>query len=248
MKRLEVTSDIADVQVRAAGDGPEHFTIRGHAAVFGRLSENLGGFRERIAPGAFTRALDRTPDVRLLIDHSPSSVLARTTNGTLELREDPQGLHVWARIRSDLPEAAGLRARLDSGLIDQMSFAFTVDPDNDVRSGEDENGVPIYEVREVRDMFDVSTVTYGAYPQTDVSLVRMRMLTEHTLNEIRAAEGLAPLTVSEIARGVYLERQREDDTAAPEAPAVEAGPDREFITRRRKAIIRVQTRLLETRR
>jgi HK97 family phage prohead protease len=227
VKRLEITPEISDLQVRAAGDGPEHFTIRGHAAVFGRLSENLGGFRERIAQGAFRKVLDQNPDVRLLIDHEPSSVLARTTNGTLELREDPQGLHVWARIRSDLPEAAGLRARLDSGLVDQMSFAFMVDSENDVRSGEDEDGVPIYEVREASELFDVSTVTYGAYPQTDVSLVRMRMLDE-----------------PEKAARARDDEQRADDTAEPDvAPAVEAQPDREFLLRHRKSVNVVRARL-----
>ena len=228
MKRLEITPEICDLQVRAAGDGPDHFTIRGHAAVFGRLSENLGGFRERIAPGAFRNVLDKNPDVRLLVDHDPSTVLARTTNGTLELREDPQGLHIWARIRSDLPEAPGLRARLDSGLVDQMSFAFMVDKENDVRSGEDENGVPIFEVREASELFDVSTVTYGAYPQTDVSLVRMRMLDEPKIARAQADQP----------------GRREDDTAAAE-PAVEATPDRELI--RKRLALRKKARLLVVR-
>lgn len=237
MKRLEITPEITDLQVRAAGDGPEHFTIRGHAAVFNRLSENLGGFRERIAPGAFTRVLDSAPDVRLLIDHDPSTVLARTTNGTLELREDPQGLHIWARIRSDLPEAPGLRARLETGLIDQMSFAFSVDKDNDVRSGEDDDGVPIYEVREASALYDVSPVTYGAYPQTDVSLVRMRMLDEPDKAARRldgdgrdhdtAVGGLTPNEIREM-EGL---------------PAVEAAPDREFLLRKRKSLMGIRARL-----
>jgi HK97 family phage prohead protease len=127
MKRLEITQEISDLQVRAAGDGPGHFTMRGHAAVFGRLSENLGGFRERIAPGAFSGVLERSPDVRLLVDHQPSSVMARTTNKTLELREDPHGLHAWARIPSDLSSAQDLRVRMETGLVNQMSFAFTID-------------------------------------------------------------------------------------------------------------------------
>jgi len=229
VKRLEITPEITGLEVRAAGDGPEHFTIRGHAAVFNRLSENLGGFRERIAPGAFSKVLDSTPDVRLLIDHDPSTVLARTTNGTLELREDPQGLHIWARIRSDLPEAPGLRARLETGLIDQMSFAFSVTKDNDVRSGEDEDGVPIYEVREAKALFDVSPVTYGAYPQTDISLVRMRMLDEP----------------QEIARDLADRSDRRENDTAAEEPAVVVVPDRELI--RKRLALRKKARLLVVR-
>ena len=229
MKRLEITPELTGLEVRAAGDGPEHFTIRGHAAVFNRLSENLGGFRERIMPGAFQRVLDSSPDVRLLIDHDPSTVLARTTNGTLELREDPQVLHIWARIRSDLPEAPGLRARLETGLIDQMSFAFSVDKENDVRNGEDEAGVPIYEVREASNLYDVSPVTYGAYPQTDISLVRMRMLDEPQV----------------IARDLADRPDRRENSTAEEVPAAVVIPDRELI--RKRIALRKKARLLAVR-
>ena len=97
-------------------------TLRGHAAVFGVISEDLGGFRERIMPGAFADVLD--DDVRLLVDHEPPP-LARTKAGTLRLREDERGL----AFEADLPEttaARDLRESVARGDVDGASFRFVV--------------------------------------------------------------------------------------------------------------------------
>lgn len=230
MKRLELTTTITDINVRQSGDGSDTFTVRGHAAVFGRLSENLGGFRERIAPGAFSRILDSAPDVRLLFNHD-GLPLARTTAQTLELREDPQGLHVWARLDARRTDAADLRYALERGDVSQMSFAFRVSPEHDVRDGEDDEGTPIYEVREVSDLLDASIVSYPAYPQTDVSLVRMRMLDEP----------------QEIARHRQDADGERENSPATDTLAAEDMQDREFEFRRRKTASVTRARLLVAR-
>lgn len=66
----------------------------GYAAVFDSPSHDLGGFREIVKPGAFTRSLTEFPDVLALVEHNPAFVLGRTTNGTLRIIQDTRGLRV----------------------------------------------------------------------------------------------------------------------------------------------------------
>ena len=85
------TVDVNVEQMRTEGN-----TVHGHASVFNVLSEDLGGFRERIAPGAFTGVLDA--DVRLLVNHDPDRILARTKSGTLRMSQDDTGLAFEAEL------------------------------------------------------------------------------------------------------------------------------------------------------
>ena len=85
----------ADLEIRADGDG---MTFHGYAAVFNSLSEDLGGFRERIEPGAFSRTLKRDRNIRMFLNHNMDSLLATTQAGTLTLAEDDKGLLVSASL------------------------------------------------------------------------------------------------------------------------------------------------------
>jgi len=137
----------------------EPSTIVGYAAVFNQWSEDLGGFREMILPGAFTETL--THDVRALINHDANMVLGRTRSGTLELSEDEIGL----RIKIALPNtqyAKDLIEAMKRGDVDQMSFGFSVGQDN----WYEEDGQMKREIIKVDRLYDVSVVTFPAYPQT----------------------------------------------------------------------------------
>lgn len=143
-------------------DDDEAVKITGHAAVFNKLSEDLGGFREKIAPGAFKDALDA--DVRALWNHDRSVVLGRTKSGTLRLKEDKVGLQVEID-PPDTQAARDLITLMERGDVDQMSFGFrTVD---DV--WEKVDGENIRTLKKV-ELIDVSPVTFPAYPQTDVAV------------------------------------------------------------------------------
>ena len=180
------------LEVRA---GKGHSMIAGHAAVFNSLSEDLGGYREQIAPGAFAAALGG--DVRCLFNHDPNLLLGRTLSGTLRLAEDKIGL----AIECDLPDTAQARDLMElmkRGDITQMSFGFRVL--NDVWAMADGN--PIRTLQAV-ELFDVSPVTFPAYPQTDVG---MRGLAEIL------AEGRAKLDAPAIqgAHDLALRRKKLD--------------------------------------
>jgi len=148
--------------IRAAGDGPTK--INGHAAKFDVLSEDLGGFRERIAPGAFAQTI-KSGDVRALFNHDSNIVLGRNKAGTLRLSEDSAGLS----FEIDAPQTQLVRdmvlAPIERGDVSQCSFGFYTQQDKWAkRDGEWER--TLLEV----ELFDVSPVTYPAYPSTDVAV------------------------------------------------------------------------------
>lgn len=170
------TFPIDVVEWRQAENGrSEDFTLRGHAAVFNSLSDDLGGFREVLEPGAFRAALEKQPDVRLLFGHNGDTLipLARTKSGTLEIREDDTGLHVWARV-APTSFARDMRIAMERGDLDQMSFAFTLQEGGDDWENTDTGVIRTIRRDGIRDIFDVSVVTYPAYPETDVAMRELR--------------------------------------------------------------------------
>ena len=144
-------------------------TVSGYAAVFDSASEDLGGFVEEIKQGAFRKVLRSKPDVRFLLNHD-GLPLARTTNGTLSLREDPKGLHVEAQL-SDTQVSRDLAAAIERGDIDQMSFMFRVDVDGREWFFPEDPEEPARRViYEMSELFDVSAVTFPAYPATEIGV------------------------------------------------------------------------------
>jgi HK97 family phage prohead protease len=148
----------SNMEVRASEDGTK---LVGYAAVFDSPSEPLP-WTEFVKRGAFTKTLNDGADVRLLIDHE-GVPLARTTSGTLMLKEDDRGLLVESDLDPTNPDAARLISALRRGDISQMSFAFRTIKDswNESRS--------VRELREVQ-LFDVSVVTFPAYESTVAEL------------------------------------------------------------------------------
>src|ERR1700743_406805 len=98
-------------------------TLSGYAAVFNSPSEDLGGFRENIRKGAFTRCLSEQPDIRCLSNHDTSLILGRTRSGTLTVREDDRGLYFECNL-PDTTTARDLSALVKRGDITGMSFGF----------------------------------------------------------------------------------------------------------------------------
>ncbi len=154
------------VEMRAKEDGAA--TISGYAAMFNKetVIGGMWGFREQIAPGAFDSAL-KEDDVRALFNHDPNQLLGRTTNDTLKLSVDKKGL----RYHVELPDTAvarDVRTLIQRGDVTGSSFGFTVTDDSWDESDVKKGKLPLRTIRSVS-LFDVSPVTYPAYPQTSVT-------------------------------------------------------------------------------
>lgn len=152
----EIRAINAEFRVKESEDEPTK--IVGYAARFNEMSEEMWGMREQIAPGAFTDAL-KFSDVRALWNHDPNYVLGRTKNGTLTLSEDEEGLF-YEVTPPDTQWARDLVESIKRGDVDQSSFAFTVE----VQEWDDGADPVIRTIRKVKELFDVSPVTYPAYP------------------------------------------------------------------------------------
>ena len=81
-------SFLDDVELRADDGQPAR--ISGHI-VYNRWSEDLGGFVERVMPGAFTKTLLES-DIRALFNHDPNFVLGRNKAGTLTFADQAGSL------------------------------------------------------------------------------------------------------------------------------------------------------------
>jgi len=135
--------------------------ITGHGSVFNKRSENLGGFREIIAPGAFDSVLD--DDVRAFFNHDHNFILGRSSSGTLSISVDDEGL----KYEIDAPQTQTIRdlvlAPMQRGDINQSSFAFRVARDGEDWN-EDDEGVIVRTILKLQRLYDVSPVSMPAYP------------------------------------------------------------------------------------
>lgn len=162
-KNKEIRAFEGAIEVRQSEEG-ESRMVEGYAAVYESNSEEMWGFIERIAPGAFDTAL-AVSDVRALVNHDPDKILARTASGTLTLSVDERGL----KYSFEAPETTAgndLLISLQRGDINQSSFGFTVAEDEwEFR----DDGPDVRTITRVDRLFDVSPVTYPAYPDTTVA-------------------------------------------------------------------------------
>lgn len=161
---IEADDDLV-VETRADGRA----AIVGYAAVYNRLSLDLGGFREMILPGAFDKILGRErgrQDVVALFNHDSNIVLGRASSGTLELSSDDKGLRYVVSPPVSRADVVELIQRRD---VRGSSFAFTVDTRGE-QFVTDEKGGAVRQIREVSGLYDVGPVLVPAYPATSASV------------------------------------------------------------------------------
>ena len=152
-----------DVERRAsAGVTASGRKLTGYIARF-NTEARIGSFTETIKPGAFRASLAPGRDILALADHDPSRVLGRTRSGTLELREDSDGL-AFALTLPDTQAGRDLAALAERGDLGGCSFGFTVPKGGDHWTGDRR------ELRAV-ELHEVSIVqSWPAYEGTEVAL------------------------------------------------------------------------------
>jgi HK97 family phage prohead protease len=158
-KEPEVRTNSVDFEIRAEGDG---MTFTGYASVFNSPSDDLGGFIEYVAPGAFKRSLQSRNEVKLLWNHDSGEPLASLRGGTMQLVEDSVGLRVTAKL-PNTTRGRDIAELLRTKVIDSMSFGFNVIKDSWSRDGQTRT------LESVR-LFETSIVSFPAYSATTATV------------------------------------------------------------------------------
>lgn len=147
-----------NVEVKNNKENPNEMLVEGYAVVFD--SPATHGFTEIIKKGALDNC--NMKDVPLKYNHNDSFlILARTRNGSLSLEVDDRGLKVRAKL-IDTTSNIDIYKSLKAGLLDKMSFAFTVsdeewDASSDTRT-----------ITGIDCLYDVSIVDTPFYDTTEI--------------------------------------------------------------------------------
>lgn len=180
-------------EVRAESE--QGSTLDGRAIVYDERTD-LGWYDEIIDKGAL--ADTDLKDVRFLVNHNTDMIpLARSRNNnensTLRLAVDDEGMTIRASLDTENnSEAKSLYSAVERGDLSGMSFMFTVDED---RWEDLESEHPTRHILSIGKVFEVSAVTFPAYPQTYLesrglseALESAKTSLESALREKRAVE------------------------------------------------------------
>lgn len=168
-KLQERVYEVKDLQFRAIEENDEKI-LEGYAALYNVRSKLLyNSFYETIERGAFDNVLKRDDlDVVLNFNHDNSLVMARTTNGTLQLTSDETGLFFRA-VLPDTSYANDVYSLVKRGDIFQNSFAFMPSKDGYRQEPIEGDNADLVTITNVERLRDVSAVTFPAYAETEVS-------------------------------------------------------------------------------
>ena len=170
------------IEMRAVDNEEGKMIIEGYSITYDQpATHEYGGrkFTEIIKRGA----LDYTDmsDVPLRYNHNDTwCIMARTRNNSLQLIKDERGLKIVAEL-IDTQSNRDIYKSIQEGLIDKMSFAFTVsDRGDNWTYGDDET---LREVTAIKKLYDVSVVDTPFYDTTSV-FARSFELLENNLKQL----------------------------------------------------------------
>lgn len=176
MDKTKLENRLASIELR--DDDAERMVLEGYAIVFDEetlIGDEKNGFIESISRSALNET--NLKDVPMKYNHNDSFlIIARTRNKSLTLTVDEKGLKVRAELL-DTESNKDIYKMVKAGLLDKMSFAFTVSGQKIDRSGE----IPKRTITGIDRLFDVSIVDLPAYEQTSIAASRSLALVETEL-------------------------------------------------------------------
>lgn len=184
-KSLKANKEIRIKEIRAIQETESNkMVIEGYASVFDEetlIEEEDFTYVEVIRKGAFDGADFK--DCCLKYNHKDGVlILARTRNGSLECKVDEKGLFIRAEL-IDTTTNIDIYKCIKSGLLDKMSFAFTVS-EHEI----DRNATPIRRIiTKIKKVWDCAVVDIPAYDGTSI-YARSKQLVETELNRKKSLE------------------------------------------------------------
>ena len=184
----------AEAEIRVAKDDNDLPVIEGYFAKFGKMSGDLGGFREVIERGFFKDALQGS-DVIDLFNHDQNYPLARESapgpEGSLKVWEDEVGLaYKVTPLNTDLIRDMVI-IPIQKGVIKGNSFGFRTNKDGD-RWENDKDGMPIRTLKAggCSSIFDGSQVLFPAYPDTSLALRSLSIWTNRDESTVKVPDDI----------------------------------------------------------
>ena len=175
---------MTSLEVRAEEN--EEKVVEGFATTFNEpytlYSDSDLVYREQVAPEAFENT--DMSDVILQYNHE-GRVFARISNNTLEVEPTDKGLFIRANL-GGTEIGRNLYEEIAGGYTDKMSFGFTVDNDEEVRTEAEDGRVDILRtITGISKLYDVSAVSIPANDGTSIS-VSTRSKIDGVIEEVRA--------------------------------------------------------------
>lgn len=176
MDKTKIENRLANVEFKESEDNK--MVLEGYALVFNQetlIGDEENGFIESIDRNALANA--NLKDVPMKYNHNDSFlIIARTRNNSLQLMVDEIGLKVRAEL-IDTESNKDIYKMVRAGLLDKMSFAFTVSSQKIDRSG----SIPKRTITGIDRLYDVSVVDLPAYDQTSIVVGRSLALVDTEL-------------------------------------------------------------------
>lgn len=156
--KLEIRSG----EVRASSPGK----LAGYVTRFNNETR-IGDFYEKVMPGAFADSLSDGRNIIALADHDRRALLGSTASGTLQLREDNQGL-AFELALPDTSVGRDIAVLVERRDIQGCSFGFSVPAGGDSWLDRGD-GSMLRELRNVQ-LHEVTVTATPAYANTEIAL------------------------------------------------------------------------------